>query len=186
MSKLFDGKMSHDNIIRFLSQSYLESASVWSKAKPLVRQYESLSDGVLIADDTIIEKAHTDENAMICWHWDHSLERMVKGVNLLSLLYHAGELSVPINVHLVEKTEDYIDTKTGARKYKSPLSKNDITRTMLQQAVSQRVAWRYFLADSWFSSAETMNFVNDALSKHYIMAVECELDKVVGEDSYEP
>ena len=114
MSKLFDGKMSHDNITRFLSQSYLDSASVWSKAKPLVREYESLTEGVLIADDTIIEKAHTDENAMICWHWDHSLARMVKGVNLLSLLYHAGELSVPINVHLVEKTEEYIDKKTGA------------------------------------------------------------------------
>jgi hypothetical protein len=173
MSKLFDGKISHDNVTRFLSSSYFDSATVWSKAKPLVRQYESLSDGVLIADDTIIEKAHTDENAMISWHWDHSLSRMVKGVNLLSLLYHSGELSVPISIHLVEKTEGFIDKKTGQTKYKSPVTKNEITRQMLQATAAQRVKWRYFLADSWFSSAETMNVINDSSKKHYIMAVEC-------------
>lgn len=182
MSKLFDGKMSHDNVTRFLHDVYLTSAMVWSKAKPLVRQYESLSDGVLIADDTIIEKAHTDENAMITWHWDHSLSRMVKGVNLLSLLYHSGELSVPIAVHLVEKTDGYIDKKTGATKYKSPVTKNEITRQMLHQAESQRVLWRYFLADSWFSSAETMNFINDTIKKHYLMAVECSREVALSEE----
>lgn len=172
MSTLFDGKISHDKVTRFLSTSYFDSTTVWRKAKPLVRQHESLQEGVLIADDSIIEKAHTDENAMICWHWDHSLGRMVKGVNILSLLYYAGAVSVPINVHLVEKTEGYIDTKTGTTKYKSAVTKNEITRQMLLEAQSQRVLWSYFLADSWFSSAETMNFVDD-LSKHYIMAVEC-------------
>jgi hypothetical protein len=39
-------------------------------------------------------------------------------------------------------------------------------------AASQQVQYRHFLADSWFSSAETMNFINDEQQKHYIMAVE--------------
>lgn len=173
MSEVFDGKISHDKVTRFLSESYFDSTTVWSKAKPLVREYESLEEGVLIADDSIVEKAHTDENAMICWHWDHSLGRNVKGVNFLSLLYHSRELSVPISVHLVEKTEGYVDKKSGTTKYKSSLTKNEITRQMLQAAQSQRVLWRYLLADSWFSSAETMNFISDELAKHYIMAVEC-------------
>lgn len=173
MSMLFERKISHDKVTRFLSESYFDRSTVWAKAKPLVRAHESLSEGVLIGDDTIIEKAHTDENAMICWHWDHALSRTVKGVNLLSLLYHSGAVSVPINVHLIEKTEPYDDKKTAQTKYRSPKTKNQITREMLQAAQSQRVLWRYFLGDSWFSSAETMNFIADDLAKHYIMAVEC-------------
>jgi len=37
----------------------------------------------LIFDDTIIEKAFTDENDLISWHWDHSKHRSMKGINLL-------------------------------------------------------------------------------------------------------
>lgn len=171
MSRLFDGKISHDKVTRFLSQSYIDAMTVWKQGKPLVRAHESLSDGVLIGDDSILEKPHTDENAMISWHWDHAHNCTVKGVNILSLLYDCGALSVPINVHLVEKTEPYVDTKSGTTKYRSALTKNQITRQMLQTAQSQRVLWRYFLADSWFSSAETMSFIAEDLKKHYIMAV---------------
>ena len=63
MSKLFEGKISHDRVKRFLSQSYFDSTNVWQKDKLLVRVQERLQEGVLIADDTIIEKAHTDESA---------------------------------------------------------------------------------------------------------------------------
>lgn len=181
MSELFNGKISHDKVTRFLSNSYFDNSTIWQRAKPLVRNHESLTEGVLIGDDSIAEKAHTDENAMICWHWDHSLGRSVKGVNFLSLLYHSGELSVPINVHLIEKTEGYLDKKTGTTKYRSPKTKNQITREMLQATVSQRVQWRYFLGDSWFSSAETINFINDDLKKYYIMAVECSREVAVSE-----
>ena len=182
MSELFDGELSHDKVTRFLSESYFDSSTVWSKAKPLVRKYESEEEGVLIADDSIAEKAHTDENAMISWHWDHSLGRNVKGINFVSLVYNSGELSVPVNVHLIEKTEGYVEKKTGKTKYRSAMTKNEITRQMLLQAQSQRILYRYFLADSWFSSAETMNFVNDTLKKHYIMAVEKSREVALSEE----
>jgi hypothetical protein len=171
MSELFDGKISHDKVTRFLSESHFDGTTVWAKAKPLVRQFESATEGVLIADDSIVEKAHTDENAIICWHWDHSLGRNVKGVNFLSLLYHNQELSVPIDVHLVEKTKPTVHAETGVLSYKSEVTKNDILRQMLLLAQSHRVQWRHFLADSWFCSAETMTFIHDKLKKHYIMAI---------------
>lgn len=138
MSQMFDGEISHDKVTRFLSESHFDSSTVWSKAKPLVRRYESASEGVLIADDSIVEKAHTDENAMICWHWDHSLGRNVKGVNFLSLLYHHAELSVPIDVHLVEKTEGRVSE--GKTTYKSAVTKNEITRAPAGTVAPRAVA----------------------------------------------
>ena len=44
----------------------------------------------LIIDDTIEEKPYTDESELLlCWHYEHSKGRSVKGINLIkSALYH--------------------------------------------------------------------------------------------------
>lgn len=70
LSKLFSGELSHDKVTRFLKNSYFDSKTLWQKAKPLVRKFEKEEAGVLIVDDSIQAKPHTDENALICWHWD--------------------------------------------------------------------------------------------------------------------
>ena len=33
---------------------------------------------------------------MSCWHYDHSQNRSVKGINLLNCVYHADGVSVPV------------------------------------------------------------------------------------------
>ena len=67
---------------------------VWAQAKPLIRRAEQQQQrrpadefAVLIVDDSILEKAHTDASALICTHWDHSHGRFIKGLNFASLLY---------------------------------------------------------------------------------------------------
>lgn len=89
MSAVFQNELSHDKISRWLKSSYLDSTSVWKVAKKLVRSLVDFEDksGVIVVDDSIVEKAHTDENAVVCYHWDHSLQRYVKGINFVSLLY---------------------------------------------------------------------------------------------------
>lgn len=53
----------------------------------------SSDEGFLIFDDTIIEKQWTDENEIICYHFDHSKGRSVKGINFLNLIYHHNNIS---------------------------------------------------------------------------------------------
>jgi len=55
--------------------------------KPLIREIES-PDGVLIIDDSISEKPSTDENDIICWHYDHYKGISVKGINFMTALYY--------------------------------------------------------------------------------------------------
>ncbi len=38
-------------------------------------------DGVVIFDDTVEEKEWTDENDIMCWHFDHCSGRTVRGIN---------------------------------------------------------------------------------------------------------
>jgi len=91
LSRLLDGALSHDQITRWLSSTTLGSPALWRQAKPLIRQAEAQRKpeefAVLIVDDSILEKPHTDANELICTHWDHSQQRFVKGLNFVTLLY---------------------------------------------------------------------------------------------------
>ncbi|MDR2763783.1 MAG: transposase, partial [Tannerella sp.] len=158
LSSLLDGEVSHDKITRMLSGNICNSKELWQEVKPLVRQYES-EDACLIFDDTIVSKPYTDENELISWHWDHSKGRNEKGINLLTVFYHtqlpgaAESLRVPVAFECIKKTVRFCDIKTHKEKRQSPVTKNAMMRSMLQQAVeNQHLKFRYVLADSWFSS----------------------------------
>ena len=71
MSSMLDNQYRHDQITRLLSQSNFDSRMLWKKVKSTVRQIEQ-EDAVLIIDDTIQDKPYSDENALICWHYDHT------------------------------------------------------------------------------------------------------------------
>lgn len=88
LSAMLEGEVSHDRITRFLSEKDYSSKELWHEVKSTVRAIER-DDGVLIFDDTIQEKAWTDESEVMCWHYDHCSGRNVRGINLLNALYHS-------------------------------------------------------------------------------------------------
>lgn len=141
LSRLLDGEISHDAVTRFLAEEAKNSANLWRVAKPLVRQIET-DAGVIIIDDSIEEKPYTDENELICWHFDHSTENHVKGINFLTALYQVGSVALPIAFALVTKTEAYIDDTTGNLKRRSTITKNERYRMLLHIAVHNQVKFR--------------------------------------------
>ncbi len=168
LSALLDGDLSHDQITRFLAGTQHTSADLWQLVKPYLRQIQS-EDGTMIVDDSISEKPSTDENDIVCWHYDHSKDCQVKGINFMTALYHSQAVSLPIGFTLIAKTEVYFDPKSGKAKRRSPVGKNESYRTMLQQAVDNQIPFRYVMNDSWYASAENMRFVKHTLRKDFIM-----------------
>ena len=144
LSALVAGAVSHDQVTRFRSGADYDAKTLWQQIKPLVRSIQQ-DDGVLIFDDTIQEKPHTDENDVICWHYDHSQQRTVKGINLLHCVYHAGAVSLPSlplrkqGYALIRKPILFSDVQTRRIKRKSQVTKNDLMRQMvLPQTVEHR------------------------------------------------
>ena len=86
LSAMLDGAVSHDQVTRFLSKTDYTSKDLWRQVKAVVRSIEH-DEGVLIFDDTIQEKAWTDENELMCWHYDHVSGHNVRGINLLNAMY---------------------------------------------------------------------------------------------------
>ena len=168
LSAVLDGAISHDKVTRMLSQPAQTSKNLWLRVKPLVRKIES-DDGVLIIDDSITAKPSTDESPLICWHYDHSKDRIVKGINFISALYHHQDVSLPVGVHLVIKSDYKTDPKTGKRQRQALFSKNHYCRSLLAQAVQNHLRFRYILMDIWFASSENLKFIHHDLDKHFIV-----------------
>lgn len=158
LSSLLDGAISHDKITRFLAGKAKTSKDLRHFVKPLVRDIET-DNGCLIIDDSIQEKPYTDENDIICWHFDHSSGQNVKGINFLTCLYQTNDISLPIGFELVSKTDVYIDPKDLKEKRRSSISKNELARSQIEHAIKNKVKFRFVLFDVWFASIENMRFI---------------------------
>jgi len=168
LSQLLDGAISHDRLQRFLSSPVKSGKDLWLVVKPYVRQNQSEA-GVIVVDDSISEKPYTDENEIVCWHYDHTRGQTVKGINFITALYHVNDISLPINYHLVEKMEVFTDKKTGKQKRRAAVTKNEIYRQMLKQVVQNQIPFKYVLNDVWFASADNMLFVKHELERDFVM-----------------
>lgn len=169
LSRMLDGDVSHDQVTRFLSNQSFTNKDLWKLVKPTLRQIED-EEGVLIFDDTIIEKQWTDENEMICYHFDHSKGRSVKGINLLNLIYHHNNISLPLSFHIVEKPVSYCELTTGQIKRESVVTKNEVLHQIFLQMLANSVTFKYVLFDSWFSSKETFELIRKK-KHHFISAL---------------
>jgi hypothetical protein len=170
LAALLNQEISHDAVQRFLSAEKQSSADLWGIVKPHVRQIES-AEGVLIIDDSIAEKPYTDVNEIVCWHYDHTQGRTVKGIHFVSCLYHSQGLSLPVGFEIVTKTEVYTDPKDGKEKRRSQRTRNEMYRDLVHQAVQNQIAFTYVLNDVWFSSAENMKFLKNTLEKEFVMPI---------------
>lgn len=185
LSNLMDGQISHDKVSRFLSKNDNGSKELWQHVKSLVRKHET-ADACLIFDDSIIEKPYTDESELVCWHYDHSTGKSVKGINILSAFYHSSDdslsepIRIPIMYQLVLKTILYSVVKTQKTKRKSSITKNEMMLGMIAQAIHNQLKFKYILADSWFGSADNMRFIKKK-KKFFIFDMKSNRNAVLNE-----
>ena len=169
LSAMVQGDVSHDRITRLLSKQAYTSKDLWGQVKAMVRQLED-AQGVLIFDDTIQEKAWTDESELMCWHFDHCSGRSVRGINLLNAVYHCKGASIPVAFELVKKPIQYCDLKTRKIKRKAEMTKNEMMREMIETCIRNALKFRFVLMDSWFASKENFDFITGK-QRHFIAAL---------------
>lgn len=170
LSDLLQGQISHDKITRFLNNNQFNSKDLWQYVKPTIRRSEK-EGGVLIIDDSIEEKPYTDENTIICWHFSHAKGRCVKGVNILSCLVRYDDIALPISFSIVSKDTHFCDLKTREEKRQSSVTKNQMFRAHVKQAVENQVKFDYVLADNWFGAKDNMEFIHYEMKKKFIFGM---------------
>ena len=174
LSAMVNGDISHDHMTRFLSEREYTSKDLWLQVKSTVRKIEQ-DDAVVIFDDTIQEKQWTDENEIMCWHFDHVVGRSVRGINLLNALYYSGGVAIPIGFEVIRKPIQFCEIATQKVKRESVVTKNELMRDMLDSVIKNQLKFKYVLilakqCFSWFGSVENFNFIVKK-KKHFIVAL---------------
>ncbi len=170
LSALTDKAISHDKVTRLLSSGAFSSQSIWKEVKPFIREIEN-SQGCISIDDSIQEKPYTDENSLICWHFDHTKKRSVKGVNFITAQYCSEQANLPVAVDFITKPEQKTNPKTGKKQRKAKKTKNALYRELLTQVRNNLVNFSYVLNDIWFCSSENMCFVKESIRVDFVMAI---------------
>ncbi len=184
LSNMLDNEISHDKITRFLSGEDFKSKDLWKKVKKKVREIET-EDGVLIFDDSVEEKRYTDETELICWHWDHSINKAVKGVNQLSLVYYSKDITIPVGLEFVKKPDFKFDKKKNKMKRYSKKDKNEYFRDMLLIAKKNQIIYKYVMTDSWFFNADNINYIKVKMEKDFIIAYKATVHLFLSEQDRE-
>jgi len=144
---------AHDAFTRLLQRRPPDTEALWQEAQSFVDR----SDGLLILDDTTLDKPHATKIEHVTWHWSGKHGRAVKGINLLTLLWggppeeadppdgedETKEAHLPCDFRLYNKEED-------------GLTKNDHFRQMLDTASERDFAPGYVVFDSWYSGLDNL------------------------------
>ena len=150
---------AHDAFSRFLSREVIDTAALWQEAEGCVVKDE----GVLIADDTTLDKPYAREMELVSYHWSGKHRRVVKGLNLLSLLWHGH----------VEAEKRFIPT--DFRLYDKPVSgktKNAHLRDMLTTAKARGFTPKRVMFDSWYSSLDNLKLLR-SLGWSWLARLKC-------------
>lgn len=133
---------AHDAFTRLLQRQPPDTAALWREVEPRVRP----SEGILVLDDTTLDKPYARKIELVTRHWSGKHKRVVQGINLQTLLWSDGVAHLPCDCRVYDKPHD----PQGGR------TKNEHFRAMLEEAQERGFAPRYVLFDSWYGALENL------------------------------
>jgi hypothetical protein len=134
---------AHDAFTRLLTRLEPDPDALWAEAEPLVEK----AKGVLVIDDSTLDKPYARKIELVTRHWSGKHRGVVRGINLITLLWTDGDRKIPVDYRLYSKADG--------------LSKHDHFWEMMLMARARGFAPRYVLFDSWYASLEDLKRVRD-------------------------
>jgi putative transposase len=142
---------AHDSFTRFLQRLPQDTEALWNEASNLIDP----KSGLLVIDDTTLDKPYADKMNYVTYHWSGKHHSVVKGINLITMLWTDGKSLIPCDFKLYNRSIDN-------------LTKNDHFQNMLLKAKNEReMRPSYVLFDSWYSSLKNLKLLRDELRLHF-------------------
>jgi DDE superfamily endonuclease len=133
---------AHDAFTRLLHRLEPDPATLWQEVRPLVRR----DCGVLIVDDTTLDKPYARKIELVHRHWSGKHHAVVDGINLITLVWSDGESLIPCDWRLFDKPNDGI-------------TKNDHFGAMLRTAQTRGFAPECVAFDAWYASVDNLRLI---------------------------
>lgn len=133
---------AHDAINRLLHRLEASASVLRNEAV----SYVKLKSGVLVIDDSTLDKPYAQQIGLVCRHWSGKHHAVVKGINLITLLWTDGDIHIPCDYRIYNRSQD---GKT----------KNNHFADLLLKAFIQGFKPSCVLFDSWYSGLENLKTV---------------------------
>jgi putative transposase len=158
---------SHDAFTRLLQRRPPDTEALWQEAEPAVDP----GDGLLILDDTTLDKPYANEIEHVTWHWSGKHDDVVKGINLLTLLWRGSSEKDPGGAPSSREESEESSSEETRRETHVPCdfrlyekdgkTKNEHLREMLDKASDREFEPEYVVFDSWYSGLDNLKEVRD-------------------------
>lgn len=135
-------RAAHDAFTRLLQRQVPDSTPLWEEA----HDHLDLTRGLLIIDDTTLDKPYAHQIALVHRHWSGKHHRVVSGINLVTLVWSDGLHAIPCDYRLFDKPVD-------------GLTKNVHCRAMLATAADRGFHPQVVAFDSWYSGLENLKAI---------------------------
>jgi len=133
---------AHDAFTRLLHRLEPAPEALWEEVRPLVRR----DGGVLVIDDTTLDKPHARHIQLVTRHRSGEHWRVVQGIDLITVAWTDGDRVYPTDYRLDHK---HADGKT----------KNDHFRDLLAAAAERGFRPECVLFDGWYCGLENLKAV---------------------------
>lgn len=134
---------AHDAFTRLLTRLEPNPDALWAEAEPLVAK----AAGALVIDDSTLDKPYARKVELVTRHWSGKHHDVVRGINLITLLWTDGDRKIPVDYRVYSKADG--------------LTKHDHFWEMLLMAKGRGFAPKYVLFDGWYASLENLKRVRD-------------------------
>lgn len=135
---------AHDAYTRLLHRLEPDPTALWQEVRPRI---DPLA-GVLVVDDSTLDKPRAEHIDLVGYHWSGNHHAVVRGINLITLLWSDGDRLYPTDYRVYHKAGDQ---KT----------KNDHFADLLRAAHGRGLRPRAVLFDGWDASIDNLKRVRD-------------------------
>ncbi len=139
-----DRAPAHDAYTRLLQRLPPDSEALRQEVAPLIEKEK----GVLVIDDTTLDKPYASKMELVTRHWSGKHGRVVQGINLISLVWTDGNCRLPCDFRLYNKEQD-------------GLSKNDHFQHMIRHANKSGFEPTLVVFDSWYSGLDNLKLLRN-------------------------
>jgi putative transposase len=122
-----------------------DAEALWDEARGQV----SLSHGILVIDDSTLDKPYAKKMELVTRHWSGKHRAVVSGINLITLLWTDGDRHVPVDYRIFDKAKD-------------ALTKNDHFQAMVKEAHARGFGPACVVLDSWYSGLENLKLIRSS------------------------
>jgi hypothetical protein len=132
---------AHDAFTRLLTRLEPDPATLWAESQTQVRR----DGGVLVVDDSTLDKLYAKAIELVTRHWSGKHKAVVRGINLVSLLWTDGDRHIPCDYRVYDKSDG--------------LTKNDHFAAMIRTAHGRGFRPRCVVFDGWYSSLDNLKLI---------------------------